>query len=269
MTGLILNLADIGLEFKEEKETPFFKKLRQRYAPFASSRTKMIHAVFQTRTRSLYHRVPSNVRFLRDRTAVTASRSDFEFRYEPETRKGVLEVAENPYSFDSCLRVLMSWLLPRHEGLMIHSASLIREKAGYIFPAVSGGGKSTLTRMAGDAEALTDELSLVRWQEGGYRIYGSPFWGELAAHGRPVKAVLEGIYFLKKGPAAETRSLSRSEAVRGLLETVMSFDRDPSGIDQVMGRIDHLTCSVNARQLTFSKSAPFWHVIASEPVEVL
>ncbi len=250
------------------KEPAMAARLRARYAPYVFSGGTP-DAVFQVSPKPLRRRVPSDVGLRFDGATLRLERSDFLAAYEPSRGQGRLETADNPYSFDSFLRVFMSWLLPRSGGMLAHAASLARDGAGYLFPAVSGGGKSTLTRTAGPAEALSDELSLVLRDKDGYALAGSPFWGELACRSRPVEVPLKGIYFLEKGPRPAVRPLPKTQAVRLLLKTLMSFDADPLSAQSLLRGAETLLDRVPFHTLVFSKSRPFWDAVEARRAEAV
>lgn len=235
-------------------------RLRARYAPYVFSGGTP-DAVFLVSPKRLRRRVPSDVGLRFDGVTLRLERSDFLAVYGPSQGQGRLDVADNPYSFDSFLRVFMSWLLPRSGGMVLHAASLARNGAGLLFPAVSGGGKSTLVRMAGPAEALSDELSLVLRDEDGYALAGSPFWGELACRSRSMEVPLKGIYFLEKDPHPAVRPIPKTHAVRLLLKTLMTFDADPLSTQSLMRGAEALLDRVPFHALVFSKSRPFWDAI--------
>ena len=95
----------------------------------------------------------------------------------------------NPFSLDCVLRVIWSTLLPRQGGFLIHGCALRHAEVGFVFPGQSGAGKTTLARKAPDPDdVLTDELSVARRTEDGWRVYGTPFWGDFARGGSPCAA---------------------------------------------------------------------------------
>src|SRR5205823_10646703 len=103
-------------------------------------------------------------------------------------------------TLDSLLRVVLSLVLPRQGGLLVHAAGLARDGRGYLFPGVSGAGKTTVARLSPDATLLSDELSIVTACTESPYLHGTPFWGELARAGENRAVSLAGIYFLRKAP---------------------------------------------------------------------
>src|SRR5688572_7137967 len=124
------------------------------------------------------------------------SRYDFAGRLDLVHRVAEVAITEaHELTVDSLLRVMLSLALIPRRGLLVHAASLVRDGRGYLFPGVSGAGKTTLARLSADATLLSDELSIVTAAEAGPRVHGTPFWGELARAGESGSAPLAGVYF--------------------------------------------------------------------------
>ena len=92
-------------------------------------------------------------------------------------------------------------LLPRFQGLMLHSSAVICEGKAYLFTAPSGVGKSTHTekwvRLFG-AEYLNDDKPALRLVDGQWMAYGTPWSGKYylsAPRGVP----LGGIAVVERG----------------------------------------------------------------------
>ncbi len=78
------------------------------------------------------------------------------------------------------LRIVHTLVLARQGGFLLHAASAVRNGKAFVFAGVSGAGKTTLSRLApADADVLSDEISYVRKEAGGYYAYGTPFAGEV------------------------------------------------------------------------------------------
>ena len=157
-------------------------------------------------------------------------RGDFRAEWNPSTSRGRIQQTINPFSLDSVLRIVHTLLLARKGGFLIHSSSAIRNGRAFLFSGVSGAGKTTMARLAPpDAALLTDEISYVIPQNGRYFAVGTPFFGELARVGENLRAPIECVYLLAKGPENKIEAVVGAEAVRGLLGNILSSDDLLSG----------------------------------------
>src|ERR1019366_9947303 len=114
------------------------------------------------------------------------------------------------------------------------ASSAIRNGRAFLFSGVSGSGKTTMARLAPpDAALLTDEISYVTRQNDRYLAVGTPFFGELARVGENLRAPIECIYLLAKGPENKIEPIVGADAVRGLLGNILFFARDPEFVRMV------------------------------------
>jgi hypothetical protein len=189
-------------------------------------------------------------------------RGDFRAEWNPSTARGRIEQTVNPYSLDSVLRIVHTLLLARKGGFLVHAASAIRNGRAFLFAGVSGAGKTTMARLApSDAALLTDEISYVTRQDGRYFALGTPFFGELARVGENLRAPLECMYLLAKGPENKIEPIAGADAVRGLLANVLFFAREPEFVRLVFdAAFDFVSC-VPVRRLTFVPDSRVWELI--------
>jgi len=189
-------------------------------------------------------------------------RGDFRAEFNPATARGRIQQTVNPYSLDSVLRIVHTLLLARKGGFLIHASSAIRNGRAFLFPGVSGAGKTTIARLAPpDAALLTDEISYVIPQDGAYFAVGTPFFGELAHVGQNLRAPIKCVYLLAKGPENKIEPVARAEAVRGLLANILFFARDPEFVKLVFDAAFDFAGRVPIRRLTFVPDARVWELI--------
>ncbi len=190
------------------------------------------------------------------------SRYDFAGRLDLARRVADVTLAEaHELTLDSLLRVMLSLALIPGRGLLVHAASLVREGRGYLFPGVSGAGKTTLARLSADATLLSDELSIVTVGDDGARVHGTPFWGELARAGEAGAAPLAGIYFPRHAPEHAVTPLAERAALTRILPTVMSFAREPDVVARVVALAADLVAHVPGFILDFRRDPGFWETI--------
>lgn len=189
-------------------------------------------------------------------------RGDFRAEWNPSTARGRIEQTINPYSLDSVLRIVHTLLLARKGGFLVHAASAIRNGRAFLFAGVSGAGKTTMARLAPpDAALLTDEISYVARQDGRYFALGTPFFGELARAGENLRAPIECVYLLAKGPENKIEPIAGADAVRGLLGNILFFARDPRFVKLVFNAAFDFVTRVPVRRLTFVPDSRVWELI--------
>ncbi len=189
-------------------------------------------------------------------------RGDFRAEWNPSTSRGHIQQTINPYSLDCVLRIVHTLLLARKGGFLLHASSAIRNGRAFLFSGVSGAGKTTIARLAPpDAALLTDEISYVTQRPGGYTAVGTPFYGELARVGENLQAPIEALYLLAKGPENKIEPIEGTAAVRGLLENVLFFARDPEFVKLVFDSAFDFVANVPVRRLTFAPTSSVWELI--------
>ena len=189
-------------------------------------------------------------------------RGDFRAEWNPSTARGRIQQTSNPYSLDSVLRIVHTLLLARKGGFLVHASSAIRNGRAFLFSGVSGAGKTTMARLAPpDAALLTDEISYVIPQDGRYFAVGTPFFGELARVGENLRAPIECVYLLAKGPENKIEPVVGADAVRGLLGNILFFARDPEFVNLVFDAALDFASRVPVRRLTFVPDARVWELI--------
>lgn len=183
------------------------------------------------------------------------SRGDFRAELNLRSGKGFLAAAAREQTLDAFLRALLSALLLRSGGLMLHSAGLVKNGRAYIFPGRSGAGKSTLSKLAAAAgeEVISDEINLVRREGGRFFVHGSPFWGEMRAGGRPGRWPLGGIYPLKKAGASRLEPCGKGKTLKTLLRCLLNFEKGPAVSVLALEAAAGLAEKAGAGELEFSK----------------
>jgi hypothetical protein len=244
------------------REAELHARLRARYAAFLTERP-----ADWTVTATVAASVARLGRQARaERTAdgsVRFERSDFRGAVDLVARRAEVELMDTEeYSFDTFLRMMLSLVLDESDGLLVHAASLARDGRGYLFPGVSGAGKTTVARVSTDAVLLSDELSIVTRCAAHPRAHGTPFWGELARGGDNRVVPLAGIYFLRQALEHRVHPLPARLAVARLLTTVMSFLREPDVVAAVFRRAAALVDAVPSFELEFRPDDGFWPLIA-------
>ena len=257
-------VVDIGgLPIRLRCDDPaFIRQLNERYAGYVSS-TNEANFDFKIEL------APPNVESGDEDLSVTwdsgrwlMERGDFRAEWDPSTFCGRVQQTTNPYSLDSVLRIVHTLLLARRGGFLVHASSAIRNGRAFLFSGVSGAGKTTIARLAPpDAALLTDEISYVTRQGDRYFATGTPFFGELARVGENLRAPIESVCLLAKGPENKIEPIVGADAVRGLLGNILFFARDPEFVKLVFDAAFDFVSRVQVRRLTFVPDARVWELI--------
>ena len=191
------------------------------------------------------------------------TRNDFHAVFDTRTRRGTLNFAPNPYSVDTLLRVLHSILLARTGGLLLHASSAIRHGHGLLFSGISGAGKTTIARLAPpDVRLLTDEVSYLRREGSSFRVFGTPFSGELGIQGENVSAPVRALYLIEHGVANHIERVPEVEAVRRLMRNTLFFAHEKCLVGEVFSTVCDLARHVPVYRLEFLPDSRVWEAIA-------
>lgn len=170
---------------------------------------------------------------------------------------------ENPV--ENLLRVTLAWLAITRGGILMHSASIVRDERAFLFFGLSGAGKSTLSASSRKGRVVSDDLSLLLPGDGRMEVVGSPFRGTYSG-GAPVtgRFAVAAAFSLSKSGAGEPdavqplpRSRAMAEAVANLPFVVDQLHVSPSlleGAERALGSFPILG-------LRFRKGDTFWEAI--------
>jgi hypothetical protein len=195
-----------------------------------------------------------------------------EFAYDFEAQHASLRAfsmksqftgAKSVYALDSLLRILLSWVLLRHAGFLLHAATVVRNGRAYVFTGRSGAGKSTVAALSPAGSVWTDEISLLRREKGEWRAYGTPFWGEFRAAGANSSAPVAGIFRLRQAGENRVEALSPVELLRNILPNVLFFSEEPVANQQLLEILGQAVKEISGYHLAFRKDQTFWEALPS------
>jgi hypothetical protein len=195
--------------------------------------------------------------------ALTVSRWDLGVRLAPKRSRGRVRwegtgrCELSPYSLDCVLRVIWSALLPREHALLVHSCGLRHAEIGVVFPGVSGQGKSTLARKAPDADdVLSDEMIAIRHTDDGWRVSGTPFWGDFARGGISMRSwPLRAVAFLAQRDSVVMSPITSSESTLRLLECMLCFTNDRATVERNLALVTRLCGDVRSVEAQLTRAA--------------
>jgi len=240
----------------------FLQLLEERYAGFIERTASPDYEFEVELTPPGEGSADDDVRVYRKNGRWQLERGDFCAEWDPAARRGRIRQSANPYSIDTVLRIVHTLVLAREGGFLLHAASAVRKGKAFVFAGVSGAGKTTLSRMApADADVLSDEISYLRKEAGGYYAYGTPFAGELARVGENLRAPLATVYLLNQGAENRVSSMGKAEAARGILTNTLFFAADVELVQAVFLSALELVERVPVRRLTFLPETGIWELI--------
>jgi hypothetical protein len=167
------------------------------------------------------------------------------------------------YALDSLLRILLTMVLLPQRGFLLHAATVVRDGRAYVFMGRSGAGKSTVASLSPAGTVLTDEISLLRFTDGCWQAYGTPFWGEFRAAGQNEHYPIAGIYKLVQSAEDRVESLTTKEMIRALLPCVLFFTPRVEANKDLLRLLLQFAAQVPCYLLHFRRDAGFWKVVAA------
>ena len=151
------------------------------------------------------------------------------------------------------MELLMINYLARAGGVILHACSIERQGKGYLFAGQSGAGKSTLATLWDQqkgVEVLSDDRTIVRKQDGQFRIYGTPWHGD-ATFGSARGVKLERIFFLGHGRKNAVADLQGAGAMLQFLQCSFPPYWDAPGMESAMEIFEELATRVTCHELAF------------------
>jgi hypothetical protein len=152
-----------------------------------------------------------------------------------------------------CLEVLLVNLLALNQGIMLHACAVNDGGKGWIFPGVSGAGKSTMSRLWAGRENVTilnDERVILRKHQDDYWVYGTPWHGEeefISANAVPV----EGIFILRHSSKTQAVQIKLSDSITQLFVRSFPAFWNPTGMKLTLDFLAGLSQSVQCYDLGF------------------
>ena len=180
-------------------------------------------------------------------------------RFSQNYRSGDIYVSSSPDIPDSFIfpfrfpmaELFMMHLLGTGLGLLFHATGIIHEGRGYLFTGHGGVGKTTTARLWQEtpgARVVNDDKVIVRLQDEGYRMYGTPWHGE-GGMALPESAPLSRVYILKQANHNHIRELDKGQTAAMLLARCFVPLWDDQIIDFSLKFLEGLTETVPCCEL--------------------
>jgi hypothetical protein len=222
---------------------PWFEHaLSERYSAFLTEDRPMLSLEF-VKDDSLASQGPYEVPAQVERIAEGRDAFRLSWHYDPfdavvdlDAGTGTFRMRTGIYCFDAFLRVLYSILLARSGGALVHGAAVKTARGAWLMVGMSGAGKSTLCQQ-GFETVLGNELVAIRREGEGFRVCGTPFWGDSVPGRVSESAELVRLCMLRKGGGNTIAPARRADALMTVLACAIFF-----GPPELSGSVLHL-CS--------------------------
>ena len=113
-------------------------------------------------------------------------------------------------------QILFARLLADRDGIILHGSGIILKEKGYLFVGHSDAGKTTLVKIFHHhAKILNDDRMIVRKEDDGFCLYGTPWHGDLSLVA-PDRVPLEAIFFLNQAKENKVEKTEGLEAFKRL-----------------------------------------------------
>lgn len=203
-----------------------------------------------------------NPKVIRQQNCWKIVRSDFSSESNDTLRRSALSISRNKYSFDSWFRIFLTLKALKSGGLLLHGAGISVDSGIHLFLGRSGCGKSTITKIIGKQQALSDEIVLIYKKGRQFFSASTPFWGELKkAPGKLFEGQIKGIYFLNHGKKAKMHKIGAPQALRKLLKTVLFFSKDIESINRLLEVSTAIIKQIPAYDFYFSHNSQKQEII--------
>jgi hypothetical protein len=167
------------------------------------------------------------VQFRKEDDLLIAERGDFILHIDENCTKADGEILKDSFlGLIAVLKIIFAVAAIEQDSFFIHAGATCFRGQGWLFPGRSGMGKSTIVKRLVSHVPLSDEMTLVSFEEGKCFIHATPFSSELPSIPKPASAPLKGIFFLDKDKAFAKREITSGEALHRLLQNVIVWGQD-------------------------------------------
>lgn len=142
-------------------------------------------------------------------------------------REGYVMLGENRlFGLNNSIQPLFAFASANSQTMMFHAATVSYQGRCYLFLGKSGTGKSTHARLwlehIEGAELVNDDNPIVRYINGAFRVFGSPWSGKTPCY-RQVNYPLGGVVKIKQAPYNAIKKLGPLEAYGEIMTSVVDL----------------------------------------------
>lgn len=148
------------------------------------------------------------------------------------------------YVISCMVRTAFAQTIALHDGLSLHSSTVINDGRGYMFMGTSGTGKSTHSRLWMSAFPgtwlINDDNPMVRFIDGTLMVFGSPWSGKTHCY-RNASAPVAAIVRLSQAPENSIKILQSVEAFIEVYQGTSVLRTDPQLHDRMCDTVSRIT----------------------------
>ncbi|MBU0567040.1 PqqD family peptide modification chaperone [bacterium] len=182
-----------------------------------------------------------------------------------EQRKGKLAIRmrEDVSPVETFLRICSSYFLPDYDGVLLHAASVNSYNKGFVFCGQSECGKSTIARLSRRYSVFTDEISIIRRIGNTYRVFSTPFWGEMQGGIADVNssAKVETIFFPRKNKKVYLKKITSFKSLPEIMRSTLFFANDDVRAQKIFELCHGIAEKIPCYELHFLPDNSFWRCI--------
>jgi hypothetical protein len=160
------------------------------------------------------------------------------------------------------LRLIYGLLAVRADGLLFHSAGIVRHGHAFLFFGHSGSGKTTVSRLSSGDTVLNDDLVLLLPGEHTWTVHATPFWN-MTQVGPPLpgSAPLGAMLRLVQARHVAVEAISQAHALAEVLSCVPGLVSDTTSSKRMLAIGMRLLQTAHVWRLHFLPDASFWSVV--------
>lgn len=186
---------------------------------------------------------------------------------KPTTRKNnfILSIAsiEQDFKFfNDELRKIVSHLLLKNNGLLLHASSVAVNNRGFIFIGDEGMGKSTIRKILNTYQSLGDDSALIRVIKKKVYLFGSPFYQTTNRPYPNRKVLIKGIFNLNQSKINRIELLTRENFFKRLISnSFISGLACKHETETLFNRVLSISALTAGFDLYFKQNPSFWNLI--------
>jgi hypothetical protein len=163
---------------------------------------------------------------------------------------------------DYFLRVIFALLANANNGVLLHTAGIVRNGFAYLFFGHSGSGKTTVCRVSSsDYTIINDDLILLLPEGNSWRAYGTPFWNPTQIKPSAISAPVASMYLLIQAKNVAVYKLSASQAIAAMIANVPIIPKDPNRSVHLIDILSKIQQDITIHELHFLPDNSFWKII--------
>ncbi|MFH1339543.1 MAG: hypothetical protein ABIH40_06850 [Candidatus Omnitrophota bacterium] len=158
--------------------------------------------------------------------------------------------------------VLLGVVLPQKNAMIVHACGVLANRKAYFFVAPSGGGKSTIAKLAlrEGFSVLNDDRIIIRKEDNLFKIDGNPWHGELKDSSN-ISLYVKNVFFLNKARSNKIRYMSKREAVLGFLKNSLYLPINNDIFNKGFGICCDLAKALNCYWMDFRADKTIWRFL--------